>query len=346
MPHTVRFGALLLFLNLCSSCVLMARDVIHLSPTAEPREHAFTMLIPDGWITQGGIYRVDPSRAGGAGNSIAAKLDFVVKRDAAGTVMTHTFPDELYKDMRRSPAAPMFPPGSNYGGMRVSPIMDAQTYLVRVVFRAAHPQARNVKTALQVPLPAVAASYDQMARGMGLPADYRHDAALLVMDYDEGGMQFREVLYTAVEQMLADVWGNKDTYLARAPVDEFDAMRPVFEAMRDSVHLDSQWMMREAQNQAVRARIVQDVQSTVQQIDAEIVAHRQRTNAAINSQMQLLLTDKTTAIDPHTGNRKIIPNAGNSRFFGKGGDLLISDDPYFDPEKNPKYANKGYERAK
>jgi len=346
MPLPVRFCALVVFLNFCSPCGLVAGNVIHLSPTAEPREHAFTMLIPDGWITQGGIYRVDSSRAGGAGNSIVAKLDFVVKRDAAGTVMTHTFPDQLYMDMRRSPAASMFPPGSNYNGMRVSPPMNAQTYLVQMVFRPAHPQARNVKTPLQVPLPAVAASYDQMSHAMGLPADYRHDAALLVMDYDEGGVQFREVLYTAVEQTMGGMWGNKDTYLARAPVNEFDTMRRVFEAMRDSVKLDSQWMMREAQNQAVRAHIVQDVQSTVQKTDAEMVAHRQRTNAAINSQMQLLLTDKTTAIDPHAGKPKIIPNEGNSRFFGKQGDLLISDDPYFDPEKHREYANKGYERAK
>ena len=48
----------------------------------------------------------------------------------------------------------------------------------------------------------------------------------------------------------------------------------------------------------------------------------------------------------HTGRPKIIPNEGNSRFFGKDGDLLISDDPYFDPDKHPEYANKGYERAK
>ena len=113
MLYILRFCALLVFLNLCTPFKLVARNVIHLSPSAEPREHAFTILIPDGWITQGGIYRVDPSRAGGAGNSIAAKLDFVVKRDAAGTVMTHTFPDQLYMDMRRSPAASMFPPGSN-----------------------------------------------------------------------------------------------------------------------------------------------------------------------------------------------------------------------------------------
>jgi hypothetical protein len=185
-----------------------------------------------------------------------------------------------------------------------------------------------------------------MARGMGLPADFRHDVALLIADYAEGGVAYREVLYTAVLQMSAGLWGNKDSYLARAPVAEFSTMRPVFDAMRDSVKLDPQWMRREAQNQAVRADIIRDVQNSVQKLDAEIVAHRQRTNAAINHQVQLLLANQATAIDPHTGKPMIIPDEGKSRFFGRNGDLLLSDDPHFDPEKFPEYANRGFTRAK
>ena len=40
MPHTVRLCALLAFLNLCTPCGLAARNVIHLSPFAEPRDFA------------------------------------------------------------------------------------------------------------------------------------------------------------------------------------------------------------------------------------------------------------------------------------------------------------------
>ncbi len=346
MPHPVRLCALLVFLNLCTPCKLAGAKAIHLSPAAEPNERAFTMLIPDDWSTQGGIYRVDPSRTGGAANSIDAKLDFIVKRDAAGTVMTHSFPDLLYFDMRNSPAASMFPPGSNYNGMLVCPVLNAQTYLTQMVFRKAHPQARNLKIVVQAPLPEVAASYDKVARGMGLPADFRHDAAVLVVDYDEGPARYREVLYTAVLNMTAGLWGNKDTYQARAPLAEFDAMRPVFDAMRNSIKLDTQWMAREMQNQMTRANIVRDVQNTIQRIGAEIVQHRQRTNHAINSQMQLLLTGQTTEINPHTGKKTIVPNEGANRYFGKNGDLLISQDPTFDPAKDVRYANGGYEKAK
>ncbi len=39
----------------------------------EPREGAFTILIPRGWQVLGGIFRVDPNQAGGTMNSIEAK---------------------------------------------------------------------------------------------------------------------------------------------------------------------------------------------------------------------------------------------------------------------------------
>jgi hypothetical protein len=42
------------------------------------------MLIPKGWITEGGIKRVEPISSGDAANAIAAKLDFTLKNDAKG----------------------------------------------------------------------------------------------------------------------------------------------------------------------------------------------------------------------------------------------------------------------
>lgn len=104
---------------------------------AEPRERAFTVLVPDGWSTEGGIFRVDPLRQGGPAQSVAAKVDFAVKKDAPGTVMIRWLPDMLYFDARNSPAGQMglFPPGSNYMGMTVMPLLSAQQFLAQLPFR-------------------------------------------------------------------------------------------------------------------------------------------------------------------------------------------------------------------
>jgi len=71
---------------------------------AEPKENAFTMLVPKGWLVEGGICRVDPARAGGPGNSVEAKCDIAVKSDRSGTVMLRRLPKINYAD------GPIVPP--------------------------------------------------------------------------------------------------------------------------------------------------------------------------------------------------------------------------------------------
>ncbi len=93
----------------------------------EPNEGAFSLLVPKGWQIAGGIFRVNPMSQGGATQSIAANLDFTVKKDRSGSMMIRRLPDILYFDASRSPAGQMglFPPGSNYNGMTVYPLMSA-----------------------------------------------------------------------------------------------------------------------------------------------------------------------------------------------------------------------------
>jgi len=91
-------------------------NTIRLQRVNEPRENAFSILIPTGWKVDGGIVRVDPLAQGGPAQSIAAKLDFTVKKDTRGTVMIRWLPDVLFFDPRYSPAGQMglLPVGSNY----------------------------------------------------------------------------------------------------------------------------------------------------------------------------------------------------------------------------------------
>ncbi len=323
-----------------------ASRLIRLRTVAEPREGAFTVLVPEGWQTEGGVYRVTPDQAGGAGNSVAAKLDFTIKRDPAGTVMVHNLPDNLYMDMRSSPAAAMFPIGSNYNGMVVLPPMSALAFLENVVLRQSRPNARNLRQLASVPLPAVAQSYDTVCRNMGLPPSFRNDTALLVVAYQEGGVEFKEVLYTDVQMMMSGLWSNKDTYMARAPVAEFDWMCRVFRAINDSMRIDRQWMAREITSQLIRAQIISETQQYTQRIDEEITRHRRETTSAINSQMQRLLIERAVETDPHTGKRFEVPGNRGQIFFGRHGEALLSEDPNWNPDSDPRYAGRGYLKPK
>lgn len=86
MKHFVPF--LLLFALSQTFIALQAAEVMKTAVfqrIAEPKEQAFTLLVPKGWQSAGGIFRVDPTAQGGPSQSIAAKLDFAVKKDRAGS---------------------------------------------------------------------------------------------------------------------------------------------------------------------------------------------------------------------------------------------------------------------
>ena len=109
---------------------------------SEPNENAFTFLLPEGWLVSGGITRVNPNSAGGAGNAIEAKLYMKISSGGNEAEMGW-LPDTRFFDMRRyptaNPAAPIFPDGSNYNGMLVMKLLSAEDFIWKVAIPFAHP---------------------------------------------------------------------------------------------------------------------------------------------------------------------------------------------------------------
>ena len=61
----------------------------------EPNEKAFKILLPQNWISKGGIFRIDPNTGGGAANALDAKLDFIVNNKLK-TASVRWSPDLFY----------------------------------------------------------------------------------------------------------------------------------------------------------------------------------------------------------------------------------------------------------
>jgi hypothetical protein len=107
----------------------------------EANEGAFSLSVPQDWLIEGGIFRADLMHQTIDAQSIQPKLDFAVKKDAAGSVQIRWGPEIRYCDLCMTPAGMMgmFPPGSYYQGMMVSPVMPAEEFLVQFAFPWAHP---------------------------------------------------------------------------------------------------------------------------------------------------------------------------------------------------------------
>jgi len=315
----------------------------------EPNERAFSLLVPKGWRTEGGITRVNPLQAGGPANAVGAKVDFSVKRDAAGSVMLRWLPSIQYVDTRGTMVAQMFPPGTVYNGMPVLPLGGAADFLARVVLPYVRPGAAEVQVVEQKALPEAVRAYQAAARANGLAAiGATYDAALLTVTYTEGGVRYREVLYTGIENLgpaAAGMWSNKDTLAARAPDAEFDAWKGVGETIRGSVRIDPAWLQGELRGQAERSQTAAETQRYLQDADNEITANRQRTNAEIRNDQYLTLTGQEDYVNPYTKEVERGTNEWSNRWVDTSGNVLYTNDASYDPNVDPELNKTGFKRS-
>ena len=111
------------------------------SPTNEPNENAFTILVPTGWKSQGGIFRVNAAEMGGPLNALVAKCDLAFS-SPDGTVMFHILPDIVYGHV--GIGGGFWQPGSMYQGAVVRQLESAEQHLMSL-FNYHHPQASEVQ---------------------------------------------------------------------------------------------------------------------------------------------------------------------------------------------------------
>ncbi|MFA5259705.1 MAG: hypothetical protein WC450_00585 [Candidatus Omnitrophota bacterium] len=325
-------------------------DIVVFTRVYEPKEKAFSLLIPQGWQVEGGILRVNPLSQGGAAQSIAAKLDFTVKKDSAGTVLIRWLPDMLYFDARYSPAGQMgmFPPGSNYNGMPVYPLMPASQFITQLAFPYAHPQAQDVKITGNKALTDLARSYQSRVNQFFPHLGFQYDAALSDVTYKEGATEYAEKIVALIEnwgQLGAGMWGNKETFLIRAPQDEFKKWETVFSIIQNSVKVDPRWLAGEIRGQIQRGQIALDTQQEIQHIERDIVAHRQKTNAEIHNDMFLTLTDQEEYVNPYTNEIDTGSNQWKHRWVNESGDIIYTDNASYDPNHDVHLNRSDYKKT-
>lgn len=321
-------------------------DPLTLVKFTEARERAFSVLIPKGWVTEGGIMYVDPNTAGGPTNAIGPKMNFAVKSDARGTVMLYWFPDFYYCDMRSSTTRQfgLFPDGSNYNGMLVMPCMSAQDFLLRRAFPQVRPGAQNVQVVNARPLPGVAQQFAASSPVQG----FQYDAAMVTVTYFENGIRFQEQIFGVIEnlgQLGAGMWQNKNVVFARAPADQFDDWAKIGSLIFYSVKIDPKWLAAVIRASDKRARMALDTQRYIQEVDAAIVAHRQRVNAEIRHSGYLLLTGQEDYVNPYTGETEIRPDGWRHHWQNSAGEVVVSNKDDYDPNHDQHLNRSDYRKS-
>lgn len=298
---------------------------------SEPKEQAFTILVPKDWQAEGGLFRVNPLQAGGPLNSIEAKCDLLYKSDFKGTEAFRILPDIVYA--HAGIGAGFFPAGSNYQGAEVRTIVDATTFL-KNLFSGLHPTAKAVKILEIKRLPGEIRAIEQglaytnqLLAQIGLQSlSYKCDAAGAIFEYTEGGICYREILLTGIINMPAALtWKNTRTLAFRAPAKEFEQWRPVMDIMRFSVRFNPAWIIKECEGQAERAKIVMKVYENIRRIDQEILQKTAVNREEIMNDNFLVLTEQEEFVNPHTGKVETDTDAYKYRWITPGGDIYYTN---------------------
>jgi hypothetical protein len=317
----------------------------------EPREHAYSFLVPTGWTVEGGIFHVNPMQAGGSGNSIDGKCDLAVKKDTAGTAMFRWLPTWNYCDMTQSAqfsmTAGLFPVGSRYQGMEVRPMPDYAGFL-QGLFRSLHPAASDVNVVELKPMPELSEvmrtinkGVDDQIRMLGLGAT-RYDAGGMIVEYTENGTRFREGLVTCLVDMrsAAAMWSNQHTQMLRSPAKAVKQWKPVLDIICQSVRLNPEWFARASKAGAQRAQMSQETLRYLQSVDQQITEHRSKTNAEIRYEDYLMLTGQEDYVNPYTKEVERDTSEYKYRWTTEGGDMIYSDQYGFNPNTQREFNNQ------
>jgi len=317
--------------------------------TNEPKEKAFSILAPKGWNAEGGIFRVDPLQVGGPLNSIEAKCDLTFKSDQKGTTSFRIFPDVTYAHV--GIGGGFFPAGSNYQGAEVKPLLDAQTYLTNL-FSYLHPSAQSVKTLENKRLPGEIESMDkglayanQLLAQVGLQSQsFKSDAAGAMFEYLEDGVSYHEIIVAGIVNMPAALtWKNIRTLVFRAPTEEFEKWRPVFDIMRFSVRFNQNWVVKECEGQRERAETMMKVYDEIRRIDQEIVKKTTVNREEIMNDNFLMLTEQEEFVNPYTGDVELDTDSYKYRWITEGGDVYYTNREHENP--NTYFHKTDYKRS-
>jgi hypothetical protein len=298
----------------------------------EPREKAFSLLVPSGWTIEGGALRLLSDQIAGASNMIDCKFDMAVKNNLDGSVMIRWLPEMMCIDQSRAFG---YPEGSVFNNALVRRKRSPQKFILEVAIPYSHPEALSVNIISEKSLPELAGLFQQSADpALKAVTNMSYQAGMLEYSYIERGTKYQERMVTVIEDYGvngAGMWKNRTTVLIRTPFGELVKWEPILSVIQNSGIWRTGWIADEANNQRKRAGQMLLTQQEIQAIDKLINENHRRTNSEINKDMYLNLTEQNEYKNPITGNTEMDTNHWKYRWVNNLGEIVYSDQQNYDP---------------
>jgi len=339
------FTATTICLVLCTN-VFGQREAVFFTRMNEPAEKAFSLLVPKGWIIDGGAIRILDPNSAGANNMVDCKFDLAVKQDPAGSVMIRWLPEMLCIDQANAWGNPE---GAVFNNTLVRKKRDPVAFMIQVAVPYAHPNASNVSIKVTKQLPdLVSLYYSSVDPSMKMITNMEYYAAMIEFSYEEGNKLFTERMVTVIEDYGINgggLWKNRQTMLIRTPEGEIEKWEPVLQVIQDSGIWSLSWITGEVNGQRQRSGLIAATQKELQEIDNAINESRRRTSSGINKDMYLTITGQNEYTNPYTGKVETDTDNWKHRWVNSSGDIIYSDNQAYDPNNDPSLNVSGFKKS-
>jgi hypothetical protein len=310
-------------------------------------EKAFTVLVPEGWQTEGGIMRIDPSQIRTVVDGCGKKLYFSIHDPQTQASITY-FPTEMYGTTYGPSIAQ---PGQVLNGMVQMPqLLSPSVYVQQIVFPQARPRATNIKWGEVKSLQTLADAWNKAFHSEdSVPAHIVAES--IEVAYDQNGTRFAELwtsLITSVSVSNTSIWMPDFTVVAGAPQSVVEKLAPILKAVITSFSMNPNWMARAIVNfdactkgvAAAQDKIrdldrkiseqSRKVQQQIHDIDNEIVANHDQTRSVIQEHEHNTLMGVDKYEDSESGTRYLI-DMGYDRNFTNGEQIIQTNDWNYTP---------------
>jgi hypothetical protein len=319
------------------------KDVILFKRVDEPREKAFSLLVPNGWSVDGGAIRLLDASVAGANNMVECKFDMAVRKDPEGSVMIRWLPEMLCIDQSQAWGNPE---GAVFNNTLVRRKRDPVSFIIQVALPYAHPGASNVSLRNSKDLPGLAAKYKSMIDpSMKMVTNMSYRAVIAELSYEENGRNFLERMITVIEDYGYNgggLWKNRETFLIRAPLNDMEKWESVLQVIQNSGVWNLAWITGEINGQRQRSGLIAATQKELQEIDNAINESRRNTYSEINKDMYLTITGQNEYTNPFTGKKETDTDNWKNRWINSSGDIIYSDNASYDPNRDPELNISGF----
>jgi len=294
---------------------------VFLSKYREQYQGAFSLLIPKGWKTEGGM--ISSGVSWNVVDLVENNIRFRVT-SPDGKSFFGWYPRFYFQDpaviVQSSMGILQKKAGEVINGVWLYPYMNIEQYVQHIVFgQFAADEFKNPRI--------LGKAQPDPELEPWVPNNVSHHYAGYVnFECLINGTPVFGRIYTIIYNIQNTLWSTVGTWGLVAPKSRWSDDERIMEICIRSFRLDPQWVVRASAAQRQRGRQYNDVIRHMNQIDQDIQRNRARTNSDIIHENYKELTGQIETRDPESGNIKYLPSYNNAYTDGKGNYFLRDDD--------------------